>query len=86
MNVLPYFRKECVQTMDLLSFLNEGVVLGDAFQGQFVHQIDFVGLFHVFTNEIIDRQWKGGRKQHHLTIIGHTVEKIIQQVVVVLGK
>ena len=84
MDVIPYFREERVQTMDLLSFLNESVVLGDAFQGQFVHQIDFVGLFHVFTNEIVDRQWKGGRKQHHLTIVGHTVEEIIQQVIEIL--
>ena len=72
--------------MDLLSFLNEGIVLRDAFQGQFIHQIDFVGLFHVFANEIVDSHGKGRWKEHHLTIAGHGVEQIIQQMVEILRK
>lgn len=36
-------REECVETVDLLSLLHVGIVLGHAFQGKLVHQVDGIG-------------------------------------------
>lgn len=42
------FRKQGIETVDLLSFLHERIVLGDASQSEFVHQIDLVWISHMF--------------------------------------
>lgn len=41
-------RKERVETVDLLSLSHIGIILGDALQGQFLHQVDLVRLLQVF--------------------------------------
>lgn len=40
--LLAHLREECVETVDLLFLLYEGVVLGHPLQRQLVHQIDLV--------------------------------------------
>lgn len=42
-----YFGEEGVETMNLLSFFDKGVVLGNTFQGKFVHEISHEWLDHV---------------------------------------
>ena len=34
--------------MDLLTFLDESIILCNAAEGQFVHQVDLMGRFHMF--------------------------------------
>lgn len=36
--------KECIQAVDLLPLLNEGVVLRHSLQRQLIHQVDLVGI------------------------------------------
>lgn len=40
-------RKERVETVDLLSFSDVRIVLRDALQGQFLHQVDLIRLLQV---------------------------------------
>lgn len=42
------FGKKGVKAMDLLFLFNEGVVLGNSPKGKFIHQIDFIGIAHMF--------------------------------------
>ena len=39
--------EESVETVDLLSLLDVGVILGHTFQGELVHQVDRVGASEV---------------------------------------
>ena len=41
-------REERVETMNLLSLLDIGVVLSDAAQCKFIHEINFMWSVHVF--------------------------------------
>lgn len=34
--------------MDLLLFFHKGIVLGNSSQGQFIHEVDLVGVAHMF--------------------------------------
>ena len=49
--------EECVETVDLLSLFNVGVVLSDSFQSQLVHQVDGVGGAQVL---VLQREGGGG--------------------------
>ena len=42
------FGEKCVQAMDFLSLLDKGIILRDAFQSEFIHQINFVRVTHMF--------------------------------------
>ena len=42
-----HFGEESVEAVDLLTFLDESVVLGDSSKGELVHEVDLVGLDHV---------------------------------------
>ena len=42
--------------MDLLSLLDKCVVLGDALEGELVHQVDLVRLIQVLPHEGLDSQ------------------------------
>ena len=42
------FREERVETVDLLPLFDKSIILGNASQGEFVHQVDFVRVPHVF--------------------------------------
>lgn len=46
-------REEGVETMNFLLLLHEAVVLGDSTEGQFVHEIDFVRIVHVFILSLV---------------------------------
>ena len=44
---LIYLGEEGVEAVDLLAFLEKGIVLGKTTQGQLVHEVDLVGLDHM---------------------------------------
>ena len=50
--VVAHLGKQCVQTMDLLSLFDVGVVLCDATKGQFIHEVNLIGLLHVLLLKI----------------------------------
>ena len=39
--------EECIQALNLLSFLDKSVVLGDTFQSQLLHEINLMGIVHI---------------------------------------
>ena len=49
-----------VQAVDFLLFLHEGVILGNAPQGELVHEVDLVGADHVLVGEILDGKGERG--------------------------
>ena len=55
--------------MHLLPLLNEGVVLGDSFQRQLVHEIDLVGVLEVFPHEGLDGEGEGGGVEQDLPAV-----------------
>ena len=44
----PHLREESVETMNLLSLLDIGIVLSDAAQCKFIHEINFMWIVHMF--------------------------------------
>ena len=59
--------EERVEAVDLLPLLHEGVVLGDALEGELIHQVDLVGVAHVLPHEGLDGQGEGGGIQQDLS-------------------
>ena len=52
------FGEECVEAVDLLALLDEGVELRDALQSQVVHQVDLVRVRNELVLEIFHRDGK----------------------------
>lgn len=69
--------EEGVQAVDLLLLFDKGVVLGDAAQGEFVHEVDFVGARHVFVGKVLDREGEGGGEEHDLSVLGVELEQLL---------
>ena len=46
-SLILYLGKECVEAVYFLFLLHVSVVLGDTEEGEFVHQVDFVGFGQV---------------------------------------
>ena len=42
------FREESIEAVDLLLFFHKRVVLGDAAKGELIHQVDLIGVAHMF--------------------------------------
>jgi hypothetical protein len=42
-----YLGEKSVETVDLLTLLDIGVVLGNTTKGKFIHEIDFIRIVHV---------------------------------------
>ena len=65
--------------MNLLSFFDKGVVLGNTFQGEFVHEIGHEGLDHVFVLPV--SYWlvtnAGQLTENCLTVQGKVAENSI---------
>ena len=59
-------RKERVQTVDLLSFLNICIELGNTAKGKLVHEVNTVGVGNVFVAESFNSDGKGCAKQTYL--------------------
>ena len=49
-----HLREKRVEAVDLLSFCHIGIVLGDALQGELLHQVDLVRLLQVF---VLDKKF-----------------------------
>ena len=53
----------------LLPLLNEGVVLGDSFQRQLVHQVDLVGVLEVLPHEGLNGEGESGGVEQDLSAV-----------------
>lgn len=53
-----------VEAVDLGFLLDERVVLGDTTEGEFVHQVDLMRIFHVFVGEVLDSDWESSGEEH----------------------
>ena len=60
--------EERVEAVDLLPLLDEGVVLGDAAEGQLLQEVDHVRLLEVPVLEGLDRDGEGGRVEADLLV------------------
>ncbi len=69
--------EEGVQAVDFLLLFDEGVVLGDSAESEFVHEIDLVGISHMLIFELFDNHWEGCAEQHDLSIFGVEVEELL---------
>lgn len=68
-------RKECIETLNLLTFINKGIVLSDALESEFVHEIDFVGIVEPRLLECLDGDGESGREEKNLTCLWNDVSK-----------
>ncbi len=71
------FGEERVETVDLLLLLDIGIVLRDAAEGQFVHEIDLVRADHVLVREILDRKRESGGEEHDLAVLGMEAQELL---------
>ena len=60
------FGEEGVEALDLLSFFDVGIELGDTTEGEFVHEIDRVGVRDKFLAEFLDGHGECGAEQTDL--------------------
>ena len=70
------FGEEGVQAVDLLLLFNEGVVLGDTPEGEFVHEVDLIWFLHMLVFEFLDHHWECGREEHDLSISGVEIQQL----------
>lgn len=63
--------------MDLLSLLQEGVVLSDSSEGELVHEVDLVGLVHPLVLEVLDDDGERRGEEHDLSLLGHEREELL---------
>lgn len=75
-----------VQAVDLLLLLDVGVVLGDALEGELLHQIDLVWVVHVLLDELVNSAWKGSRVQEDLSVLWQEADDVVEHVLKVLGQ
>ena len=72
--------------MDLLPLLDEGVVLGDALEGELLHQVDLIGVAHVLPHEALHGQGEGGGVEQNLAVGRKVSNETVQHSLEVLGK
>ena len=70
--------------MDLLPLLDEGVVLGDALEGELLHEVDLVGVAHVLAHEALDGEGEGGRVEEDLADGGQVGDQAVEHPLEVL--
>lgn len=68
--------EESVQTVNLLLLFNEGVILGDATEGKFVHQVNLVGAVHVFILEALNLNRESCTEEHNLAVLGVEIQEL----------
>mmetsp|Transcript_73835 Transcript_73835/g.213891 ORF Transcript_73835/g.213891 Transcript_73835/m.213891 type:complete len:265 (+) Transcript_73835:476-1270(+) len=69
-------REQCVQAVHLLALLDERVELRDAFEGELVHQVDFMRFGHVLVLELQDGHREGRREHQDLPVSRQKLEKV----------
>ena len=63
----------------LLFLLDEGVVLGDALEGELLHQVDLVRLSHHLVFEGLHLHREGGREEEHLPFLRHVIDELLDE-------
>ena len=72
------FGKECIEAVYFLFLFDEAVVLGYTPKSEFVHQIDFVGIVHMFILGHVSigrRHWMVTLTLNDLTMVGNVALK-----------
>lgn len=69
--------EQSVETMDLLFFLHESIILGNAAKGELVHEVDLMRVIHVFVLELLDDDGESGGEQHDLSVFGVELEQLL---------
>jgi hypothetical protein len=73
------FRKQGVETMDLLALLDVGIVLSDTSECKFIHEINFMRSIHMFVllgiKLVVVRRIEFGHTLKSFTIRGKVAEK-----------
>lgn len=59
-----------VQAVDLLTLVDEGVVLSDSLKGELLHKIDLEGATHEPVSKILDSDWECRREKKALAVGG----------------
>lgn len=70
------FREKSVQAVNLLALFNEGVVLGDTAESEFVHEVDFERRIHILIGESLDGDGESRTEQHDLAILRVELEEL----------
>ena len=70
------FGEEGIEAMDFLALFNEGVILGDTAQSEFIHEVDFVRIIHVLVREGLDSDGECCAEQHDLAVIWVELQKL----------
>lgn len=74
------FAEKRVEAMHFLFFFQESVILRDAAQSEFVHEIDFVWVDHVLVFEVFDYEGESGREEHDLTLFRQKSENLFNDI------
>ena len=72
--------------MDLLSLLDKCVVLGDALQGELVHQVNLVGLLQMLLHEGLYSEREGSAVEENLATLGEEADDLVQHPLEVLAE
>ena len=57
--------------MELFSFFKVSVILGDSLQGEFLHEVNELGVYDVSLLEFLNLKWVSSRKKHNLLFFWH---------------
>ena len=69
--------EESVEAVQLLAFLQEGVVLREALQGQLISDLDVLGAWYVALLEGANLDWVSCAKEANLAIHGHHLKDLL---------
>lgn len=62
--------------MYFLFLLNEGIVLRNAAEGKFIHEIDLVRVVHVLVRKCLDSDGECRTEEHNLTVFRVELQKL----------
>lgn len=80
------FGVDGVQGLDLVSFVNEDVVVGEPDEHELVHHIDDFGLWEVFLLEGLDCDGEGGGVHQKLRGLFESIQDVLDLDLEVLGE
>lgn len=70
--------EESVEAVDFLSLLDVGVKLGDAPEGEFLHQLDGIGVGNVLLAEFFNGDGEGCTEQTNLMVLVAEINKLFK--------
>ncbi len=76
---MHYLGEERVQTVHLLFFFDECVVLSDALEGELLHEVDLMRFPQEALLEVVDGYGEGGGEEEDLAILGQEVANLLHE-------